>query len=407
MKLQKISFLLLFILPVVLYFILFFNNRVNIPSWDDYDIFLSYLNSPEQEQLALLFSQHNEHRLVFSKIMAKAMVYCFGFIDFSYLALIGNLMLCALFYLIYNLFKTYNPYSIYFILPLSYLLFLSPSSENITWATGAIQNYSVVFFALFSFFLFSKNIFLALICASLASFTSGSGLFIFIALLLWSLGNILKKDKNAWRQFILISLFSSVIYGSYFYHYISPIKTYQIQDILLNPWQTLHYFFIFLGSYVQDIWISFILGVLSFSFFIYLTITKYFYKNPLIYYFLIFLLINALAAALNRSVFGPEQALSSRYVIISVLFLLFLYLAILEQITIPPNHYLKVLFSVLFIYSLLVFKAEYQELSIFKQDLIMGVQKWKATGIGLNHPYQAQAKVQIEQAEKAGYYYLP
>jgi hypothetical protein len=424
---NHILYSFIFLIPISLYLLMVFCLTVNIPRWDDYIIFLGYLNTPNNERFYQLFSQHNEHRLVFNKMVAELLYQTLGYIDFRYLVIIGNSLFIALFYIIYHLFKKINIDKIYF-LPIPYLFFLSYIWENATWATGALQNYAVLLFSILSLIYFSKNnlisLVISLLFATISCFTSGSGLFVVIVLVLWSTinafetseenniinNNFLLKKINPLIRLSVILVVSFSLFYFYFHNYIKPPNHPKILDALKNPVNTLFYYFVFLGSYMHFIYASLLGGIVSSSIFVYLTYKKYYNRVPVIYFYTLFLFLNAIAASITRSGFGVEQAISSRYTIVSVLILIFLYIAIIEMAILKPFFKMKfqyIAFYILFIISLFSYVRQVYTLSKNKNDLISGVLKWKNTGVGLDFPNQNDANNLIKRAAEKGYYKLP
>ncbi len=81
-----------------------------MPNWDDYDVILAWTNfiltKPNlTEFLANLFSQHNEHRIVFGNLVTLISYFILGRIDFVALSIFGILGLFASFLLIIYLGK--------------------------------------------------------------------------------------------------------------------------------------------------------------------------------------------------------------------------------------------------------------------------------------------------------------
>lgn len=72
------------------------------------------------------------------------------------------------------------------------------------------------------------------------------------------------------------------------------------------------------------------LGLLIFFQIFYLTVKNYHRINPRVYFFLIYLLALSSIIALARSGFGINSGLSSRYVIISILYLICAYISLVD-----------------------------------------------------------------------------
>ena len=417
------------ILPLVLYITLVSTFSINIPIGDDYDVFLGYLNQSSDERLHALFAQHNEHRLVFNRLIAELIYQTFNQIDFRLLILIGNISLVGIFYMLYCLFSNTNIATKFFI-PIPYFLFFSPLWGNETWATASLQHYSVILFSLSSLFLFNKKEYFPFFCAFLfaiaAAYTSGSGLFIFVVLILWSGMNAffpqpkqsekaaasLSHKNDGYIKFLLTSSVTAIVFYFYFLNYISPSHHPSVISALRNPLQSLQYFFTFMGSFLPfttDL-LALACGLTTTTFFIYLTYKKYYYKNSIVYFFMVFLILNALAAMISRSGFGVDQALSSKYAIFSVLILISLYIASLESSKLTHHLTAKtqyVFLITLFIMSIFSHNKHFEKLSTKWSKLQVGVSIWREYKVGLNYPDQIRATSLIKDAARLGYYQLP
>lgn len=427
-KYRKIIVYGLLLLPPLLYITLIVSFSVNIPRWDDYDVFLKYLNS-SNERFDELLSQHNEHRPVFSRLTAEVIYKLFGNIDFRLLIFIGNLALFIIFYLILRKFND-SGISIKYLLPVPYLLFLSPLIENTTWATGSLQNYYVLLFSIISLIFFRKNFYLSfllsILAAIAATYTSGAGLLVFIVLILWSIQNFFKikslnisdgkwilrfkRNKNAVRLFLII-IISLLISYFYFDDYTQPKEHSVLVDTVTSPLKTLEYFFVFFGSYfLINKTIALFAGLISIGMFILITYKKYYLKDPEVYYLILFLLGNGAAAAITRSGFGVEQALSSRYVIVSILTLIYLYFAILRTTNITENinkKFERIFFVLIVFVGLASFIIQVNIMSNIKNKLIKGTQKVGNSQLKLDYPDQNRAIKILRNASEKGYYRLP
>jgi hypothetical protein len=60
-------------IPSIILYVSINEFAVNIPIWDDYDIFLKYLNLTGDERLKFMFVQHNEHKVVFERFCAEVL----------------------------------------------------------------------------------------------------------------------------------------------------------------------------------------------------------------------------------------------------------------------------------------------------------------------------------------------
>jgi glucan phosphoethanolaminetransferase (alkaline phosphatase superfamily) len=124
---------------------------------------------------------------------------------------------------------------------------------------------------------------------------------------------------------------------------------------------------------------------------------------------MLFIFLSIFATALGRSGFGVEQALSSRYKILSVVLLVLIYLSFLE---IYPKQFSKKLLIYCLIFLAVVFNIGSTKMSIHnmvlrKNNLIEGITTWKNTGQGLAYPDQKRASFLLNQSIEKGIYYPP
>jgi len=429
MLFRKIVFCGIILLPMVVYGLLVVHYTVNIPYLDDYDVFLSYLNTSRAERPDLLFTQHNEHRIVFTRLIAEAMYCLLGYIDFSYLIYLGNAALFFIFLILIYLFKkTGVPASVF--LPVPFFLFSVFSWENMTWATAALQNYYVLLFALLALVFFARQR-LASFCAAIlfglaAAFTSGAGLLVFIVMALWSGQKILERHKVGGEKadyitrpktFHLIRLMVvlgiiAVLFYVYFHNYTYPSRHPRVLSALSNPMHTLTYFLVLLGSYIKVRIAAAAAGALTIILFVYITYKRYYQKNPVVYYFLVFIIVNAIGVTLTRSGFGIKHALAtSRYIVAYILILVFLYIAVWETIKPSPTSIAKGLYVVLTaacIFNGLSISAGVPHLAKRYHEIIRGFSIWQTCHeIGYYYPNQEQAKMLMDKALAKGYYQIP
>ncbi len=176
------KFLLFFIFfpPVSLLFLMY-KYAVNIAHWDDHAIRYSVINIVKSnsflEKIQLLFKQHNEHRIVITRITAYISNLFVGSIDYRFLMLVGFAFLISILLIISRLNFNKLILSIF-----SLLIFHPAFNENTFWGMAAVQNFGVLFFAfLTAYFVAKENIIMAILAATLCVFTSGNGILILIA----------------------------------------------------------------------------------------------------------------------------------------------------------------------------------------------------------------------------------
>ena len=123
---SKWLYVVIFI-PIGFYFYFLVKHMVNAPINDDYTAVLDFLisyqkESSSYEKFKLLFSQHNEHRLFYNRVITLVSFYIFGQVNFNFLIVVGNLSLGGIFFLLYkNCNEKFN--DIKYFVPVSFILF--------------------------------------------------------------------------------------------------------------------------------------------------------------------------------------------------------------------------------------------------------------------------------------------
>jgi len=296
-----------------------------LPYWDDYDAVLRFLNnfydSDISEKVKLFFSQHNEHRIVFNRIVELLQLKLFGEINFLYLVLIGNVGWFLVIYLLWRYAKSENISFIYFS-PVLIVLLAFSHNELMTWAMASIQQYYQILFSLISiYFLVNKKLFYALGAMILSIFTGGGGI---VLIPLFVVYMILHRN---WKNLFVTLMISAIILFIYFVvlGYEKPGHHPSILNTLKNPKMIIEYILVFIGSLAGSKTAAATIGTALIIFFAYKL--KYSYKKtPFLVWSILFILGTATATALARVGFGIEQALSSRYSEYSLLFLSLIYL---------------------------------------------------------------------------------
>ena len=413
----SILYILLVAFPIISYILVVVYFSKNIPYWDDYDTVLAYLNEDALARSQVLFHQHNEHRIFWNRLVVEGYYFLFRDIDFKNLIFLGNLGLLLFVLIFFNLFKSQSVEIVLFV-PILYLIFQPQSWENITWATASLQNHYIILFAFMSFYLWNKERYIGYIFAVLfgvlAAYTSANGMLVLFIIFFWE---ILKtiidyKNQNYSSVFSRLKLLSFLLITItfmcllYLKNYTSPDPHRSFIKNLLSYNFLSQYILIFLGSFVgiNKITAS-LFGLLQLVLFFYITYSKYYQRNPVNYLLFIFLLLSAFMIALGRLDFGVEQALSSRYRIISILFLVVLYFAIAE---IWPRILLKkpilvaiIIFSFLFNIGSQIFSFKYLT---ERKEALEKIKEWPQTGKGLNYPNQERANLIMKHSVKKGVY---
>ena len=161
---------------------------VNIPDWDDFDAILKHIVLPASDRLTDLFAPHNEHRIVLTKLIADAFLAIRGTLDLRWMMLCGNIMLIAYGFLWHRIFMRKGKSEEWIGIGILWLLLSLMHRENILWAMTSIQNIAVILFALLAI-LFAQGegalrLIAAMLCASISTFSSGGGVFVWPCLIM-------------------------------------------------------------------------------------------------------------------------------------------------------------------------------------------------------------------------------
>ena len=416
------------VVPIIIYTSLIFHFSVNIPIWDDYDTVLAYLNKPGQLRYQSFFYQHNEHKIAWIRLVIECYYFIFGEINFIHLIYIGNLALIFTFALLVRVsLSQKNPVILF--LPVSYLMFQPQAWENMTWATGSLQNFYIFVFALLSFNFWNKKTLLGYISAIffgvVATYTSANGLLVFFVLIAWECKEFIRElnklriipqkgslfPRNRLQLLFILLAATFLVCYSYFHNYgdVSGKYPYGIK-ILLQPLVLFKYITILLGSYMEHMGknITLLAGLLEVFFVLLLAYKEYDQKNPVIYYFLIFVLLSIFVTALGRAGLGVEQAFSSRYRSLSIMGLVIIYLAFIDQY---PKIFLSKLILLFLIFSAMAFNffstTTYLKNFSNRKEILEEITKWKQTGEGLNYPEEENASLILRQSIEKGLYKPP
>lgn len=341
----------------ILYGLAVYRYAVNTPFSDDFDAILGFINTYQEAGprsfFSLIFAQHNEHRIAFSKIVYAMYFTIFGNINFSHLIWIGNLGWLATIYLLWRYSKQCD-IKLYQFAPVIIIL-LSFSHYNLmTWAMASIALYYQILFALLTLYaMVNRRPLLAMLFFVLGIFTSGGGIALAPLLLLFY------ASQRQWRSFILalITIASSLCIYFFIFSYISPPGHAHPLNNLLHPQLLLKFFIVFLGNFVKEsVLVSGLFGAVIAGLF--LKYAKPIYQNtPYLWWVALFIFIVDGMLSITRSGFGVEYATSSRYTPNSLLIISILYISCLAQCTSEKSRLLATGAGLLF--ALILFKTWY------------------------------------------------
>ena len=341
---------LLFLLPIGLYFFYAVYFSENTPFMDDYDAILKFIvdyKSEEsyQKRVQLIFSPHNDHRLVFLHLVVLAQYYMVGSINFQILLILGNISILIVLLVLWKAFEC-EENKTYRFLPVVYLLFSLAYFEASLWAMVSLSGLSVIAFSFMAIYLTAKDkmvYFIAsYIFATAAVFTQGNGKIVLACCFI-----MLMLKRQYTRVFIWLFLSMVLLLSSS--AYLEPIPTTYVNaiEILKSPVVYIRHYlsvFSFLGAYFEtqtflptysgilsilntyhgSIIVTLLCGVALTCHFFYLLKVRFHKKNLVLFGLLAFIFLNALAVGYAR----PSVVFPSRYAIYSTLAIAILYLSL-------------------------------------------------------------------------------
>lgn len=415
-KKRPVLLCLLMAVPVVLYFAFFFKMAVNIPFGDDYPVMGSVLdltNPNVPDKSSVLFAQFNEHRIATLRIVLVFFHYLGLPLDFKIIALLGNLFILGI---VFALFKasaaktgvSFWPLSF---VPTFYLIFQPQHHQLTTWAMCAFTNILVILFAFAAFYLLvhsrgSLAFPAAVLCAVLAVYTNGNGVFVpFIGVFILVMNKEFKR-LAVWIPAGLVSL------GFFFYGYAAKSDTPSLLHMLKDHGVDLiKYFFSVSGVFADfgffrpiltiTVGMAMILGFLG------LLKKGLHRRDPFFFSALVFVFLSLISLALSRTAYGLEQSFTSRYKFTSILMLVLLYLACVGQAKNKrPGIIVPILAFSLF-FSTASFIRNYHQADVFRTVFIGDLFKWNAGRGRLAYADPRTAEIFLRDGVRRGFYRPP
>lgn len=409
-KIAAATIWVLFMLPFLVYALAVYWYATNVPYQDDYDVVLGFLLKFDQvqtlrEKIVLLFSQHNEHRIVFDRLIFLAYHYLFHEVNFRAFIMIGNFGWLATTLLLMWYVRQIFHLSWLAVVPIPYLLLSFSHWENMFFAMAGIQNYWFVLFAIgFLIYLTRARLVALCILFAIALFTSGGGI------ILYPIGNLFLLFQKKWKPLISFFAVSTLCMLFYFYGYYKPKGHPSIVATLLTPIKTGIYFLTFLGNILP---LSFnanalLFGIVLASLSSYLLFKRY---RDAFYGLLIwFVLSIALVTTLTRSGFGVEQATSSRYSMFPLLLWVCVYVLLIA--TTLSTHRLNQIVVIstvvgtMFFWAVGIYAVEQQQFfSVLRDERISSISTFMDGEQGrLLYPNQKRAAQLLTSAEQEHLY---
>jgi len=316
--LKKTLVFLGFFIPIVLFFVSVSVFAPDAPWWDEYFSTIGYLAHPAPERFWHLFDFHNEHRLIFPRLVFELLDLVPGRLSFFLCIIVGDCILLGYLALWAWAYRV-RDYLLCFI-PFVWIFLDLANCENTLWGLAAVQNHSVLLFALAASFAFAFRRSLAwfvtsLVLAVLATASSATGLGIWPALFISAI-----LSGSGWRERLrdgaVVGVTGLIVIGLYLQGFLAATSSHTAQ----YPWTVLKacdFLLCFLGNLAPVAVVARILGFCSLVATIYiLWHVRRLAKEPVFTFFLYLHSITA-SGVLVRSCM-PGAGLFSRLGIIPI-----------------------------------------------------------------------------------------
>ena len=336
----------------------------NVPKWDDH-VLRYFLFKLDQEtsfsgKIHQFVRQHNEHRIIYDRLIAWLDYHLTGKMNFVHLMFVGNLSLLGLL-TVFGLVlshtddgqrSAFNRQSVLnwraglvYLPPVAFLLLNLSQWENMFWGMAALQNFTVMLWVFGTLYVlaYTQKIGLALGLAFAATLTSGNGL------LVWPVGfgmlliQGLTGAKFQPRTGLLWSTGAVLSFVLYFWGYVKPPGNPPINSSLV---ELLQGWLAFNGSAGEAVPVEPVVTMCVVLGGICLVLTLLSCLNilrkrlgrealaPLDYFFLgaaAFLIGTSVIVAWTRTGFGINTLITSRYKLYSLLLMALLYTYIVSE----------------------------------------------------------------------------
>jgi len=421
LSIKNILATILILFPIAVFYFVFQKYAVNIPHWDDFAIRNTLAQMIETEsvfqKIKLLFSQHNEHRILLTRFSAWMVYLLEGTLNLKRLMLIGIIALLGILFLLYKVSKKYNSSLLAFV-PISFIFLNVGLFENTFWGMASVQNFGVIFFAFLTFYwlVFSVEnkhrhyFYFAIFSCFLGVFTSSNGIIIPL------IGCLVLLVQQRKTQLVVFLSSSVVLVFGFFYGFQknpdNVVKT-DFSDVKTIIKGTLATFGSVLDSSAiapakhLDLAMAFGLFILIFiCLFAYQVIfKKYNLSERTADLFLLaclaFISITSVGIAVARISYGIEILMTSKYKIYSVLSMVIFYLVAYNSLAERyKNNFtqLAVAFSIGF--NLYTYLTVYQDIKYLNQERI--TDQFKQQYSDKSFPNGGIMRV-LQQPEKAFY----
>ncbi|MDZ7934392.1 MAG: hypothetical protein U5M51_05385 [Emticicia sp.] len=412
---------LLILFPITVFYLVFQKYAVNIPHWDDFAIRNTLAKMLEtdsfSEKIKLLFSQHNEHRLLLTRLSAWIIYLVQGTLNLKSLMFIGFLALVGILIIFFQVSKKYNSPLLAFV-PVSFILFNVGLFENTFWGMASVQNFGVIFFAFLTFYWLVFSIenqyrhyfYLALFSCFIGVFTSSNGI---IIPLIGCLVLLVQRRKK--QLFIWLGGSAIFIFGFFFNFQKNPDNV--VKNNFSDFKTIIKGLFANFGSVLDSSTISpekhldlsMALGLFLLIFVCLFGYQVIFKKYNLVYrsndLFLLaclaFISITSVGIVVARISYGIDTLMTSKYKIYSVLSLIIFYIVAQNSLAERyKNNFIQLAIFISIVFNSYTYIVDYQSIKYLNQERITDQFKQQYS----ESSFPKQGIMQILQQPKNAFY---
>lgn len=311
---KSAAMFLLFSAPVILFFACVFVYAWDAPWWDDFRTTLMYLGWDFPERVLHIADFHNEHRLIFPRLVFEAFDLYPGSFPFLACTVFGDVILLAYIFTLGILFR--NRGMLLFFVPFVWLFLDLGNCENTLWTLAAIQNHGVLFFALASVLSFARReslrfLVLSVFFAACATATSASGIGIWPTLAIAAV-----LDGKGARGWLTIAIAATAVVVPYM-HGFRDATVAHVDYGTFSFAGMVDFTLCLLGNLAPIAYVARVLGLVSCAFIVVILLNFRKFSREPVFWFLLYLLSVVAAGALCRSAM-PGAGLFYRLEIIAI-----------------------------------------------------------------------------------------
>jgi hypothetical protein len=312
---------------------------VNVPFWDEWELVLLLKTPPSLSTMDYLWSQHNEHRIVFPRLVLFSLARA---TRFNVVAPIYFDLLLASFSLLglWFIYQKLGESSVWLFVPVSWFIFNLGHWENILCG-WQVSFYLAVAASIWALYLLSRSstvslsTALAVFCGLVGSFSLSSGL------LIWPVGLVYLINVRAKvMQTLSWGLLGTLTVIAYLWGFTLEITHLPAPTVVLSqPVKTVEFFLAHVGAplgtdrlYWSAIVGATLLGLFGFGLWSEIKQNQMIARGTAVAAALVlFSLLSSAAVTLGRSGLGMESALVSRYKTFSILGVIGLYMILVRR----------------------------------------------------------------------------